>query len=84
MKSAKPPKVKNLDTRISSSRIKSSAITHGADCTFLGYFFKKSAEVVAAVIRVNFPTAPQLTNGIEYAIDRQQQGDSRQLDAANV
>jgi hypothetical protein len=41
--------------------------TYGADWTFLGYFFKKSAEVVAAVIRVNFPTAPHLRKRIQVS-----------------
>jgi hypothetical protein len=41
---------------------------YGALCTFLGYFFKKSAEVVAAVIRVSLPTAPHLKNNTEGII----------------
>lgn len=61
-------------------------MTYGADWTFLGYFFKNSAEVVAAVIRVNLPTAPHLSErSISKRLVSGTDGDdSRQLDTANV
>ena len=62
IKSAKPPRVRKLRNGIKSAADSAERheMTDGADWTFLGYFFKNSAEVVAAVIRVNLPTAPHL------------------------